>query len=172
MSICCWRLAKTLNGFESRSAEGARSRADARTQRCRTPPQNMFDLIVARAKTRRTRYGDAGFDVFDLPRVVRTLGARGQRAHRAGRPGRRPDRQIVTLTTFPRSPNMNEERVQDHYASAGTGSGIAARIAAAVRATGGPNTSITPETLAPFDHFHGGGLAAQRHCNGRRGRQL
>jgi sarcosine/dimethylglycine N-methyltransferase len=55
---------------------------------------------------------------------------------------------------------MNEERVQDHYASAGTGSGIAARIAAAVRATGGPNTSITPETLAPFDHFHGGGLAA------------
>ena len=55
---------------------------------------------------------------------------------------------------------MNEERVQDHYASAGSGSSIAARIAAAVRATGGPDTSITPETLAPFDHFHGGGLTA------------
>ena len=55
---------------------------------------------------------------------------------------------------------MTDERVQDHYASAGTGSSIAARIGAAVRATGGPNTSITPETLAPFDHFHGGGLAA------------
>jgi sarcosine/dimethylglycine N-methyltransferase len=54
---------------------------------------------------------------------------------------------------------MTDERVQDHYANAGTGSSIAARIAAAVRATGGPNTSITPETLAPFDHFHGGGLA-------------
>jgi cyclopropane fatty-acyl-phospholipid synthase-like methyltransferase len=55
---------------------------------------------------------------------------------------------------------MTDERVQDHYASAGTGSSIAARIAAAVRATAGPTTSITPETLAPFDHFHGGGLAA------------
>jgi sarcosine/dimethylglycine N-methyltransferase len=55
---------------------------------------------------------------------------------------------------------MTDERVQDHYASAGKGSSIVARIAAAVRATGGPNTSITPETLAPFDHFHGGGLAA------------
>jgi SAM-dependent methyltransferase len=29
----------------------------------------------------------------------------------------------------------------------------------AIRAAGGPNTSITSETLAPFDHFHGGGLA-------------
>jgi sarcosine/dimethylglycine N-methyltransferase len=55
---------------------------------------------------------------------------------------------------------MTDERVQDHYASTGTGSTIAARIAAAVRLTGGPDTSITPETLAPFDHFHGGGLAA------------
>ena len=54
---------------------------------------------------------------------------------------------------------MTDERVQDHYANAGTGSSIAARIAAAVRAIGGPNTSITSETLAPFDHFHGGGLA-------------
>ena len=70
---------------------------------------------------------------------------------------------------------MTDERVQDHYASAGTGSSIAARIGAAVRATGGPNTSITPETLAPFDHFHGGGLAAtqdlERRCNRRRERQ-
>ena len=58
---------------------------------------------------------------------------------------------------------MTEERVQDHYASAGTGSSIAARIEAAIRRTGGPNTLITPETLAPFDHFHGGGLAATQH---------
>jgi hypothetical protein len=71
---------------------------------------------------------------------------------------------------------MTDERVQDHYANAGTGSSIAARIAAAVRATGGPNTSITPETLAPFDHFHGGGLATTQELaaalqNRRRERQ-
>jgi sarcosine/dimethylglycine N-methyltransferase len=47
--------------------------------------------------------------------------------------------------------------VQDHYAS----EGIAARILAALRdATGGEAGPITPDALAPLDHFHGRGLKA------------
>jgi ubiquinone/menaquinone biosynthesis C-methylase UbiE len=56
------------------------------------------------------------------------------------------------------------ERVQDHYASAGAGSAIAARVLAALRAHAGPDTTITPEitpdTLAPLDHFHSRGVLA------------
>ena len=55
---------------------------------------------------------------------------------------------------------MPENRVQDHYAASGSGSAAAARIIAALRAHAGPNVAITPETLAPFDHFHGRGVLA------------
>jgi sarcosine/dimethylglycine N-methyltransferase len=57
---------------------------------------------------------------------------------------------------------MLEDRVQDHYASAGSGETIAARILAALRAHAGADVSITPETLAPLDHFHGRGVLATR----------
>ena len=55
---------------------------------------------------------------------------------------------------------MPNQRVQDHYASSGAGNVIAARIIAALRATAGADAAITPETLAPFDHFHGRGVLA------------
>lgn len=45
--------------------------------------------------------------------------------------------------------------VKDHYAS----EGIAARILAALRAAEAP---VTPDALAPLDHFHGRGLKATR----------
>src|SRR3712207_2346217 len=49
------------------------------------------------------------------------------------------------------------DKVQDHYAS----EGIAARILAALEAaTGGKAGPITPDALAPLDHFHGRGLKA------------
>lgn len=57
---------------------------------------------------------------------------------------------------------MSGQRVQDHYANAGTGSGIVARIMAALRATAGAGAAVTPEALAPFDHFHGRGVLATR----------
>lgn len=47
-------------------------------------------------------------------------------------------------------------QVDRHYASAG----IAERILAALRAANGPDAPVTPETLAPVDHFHGHGVAA------------
>jgi SAM-dependent methyltransferase len=46
--------------------------------------------------------------------------------------------------------------VQDHYASVG----IAARILAALRAAHGEAVPVTPDALAPLDHFHGRGLKA------------
>ena len=55
---------------------------------------------------------------------------------------------------------MSNSRVQDHYAKSGAGHSIAERILTAVYAAGGPAAPVTPETLAPFDHYHGGGLAA------------
>jgi SAM-dependent methyltransferase len=51
-------------------------------------------------------------------------------------------------------------QIQDHYAKSGAGHSIAERILTTVYAAGGPATPVTPETLAPFDHYHGGGLAA------------
>jgi sarcosine/dimethylglycine N-methyltransferase len=47
-------------------------------------------------------------------------------------------------------------QVQDHYAS----KGIAARILAALKAAGGGADPITPDALAPLDHFHGRGVKA------------
>ena len=42
-----------------------------------------------------------------------------------------------------------------HYGNAG----IAERVIQALRAVRGPDAPVTPENLAPFDHFHGRGLA-------------
>jgi sarcosine/dimethylglycine N-methyltransferase len=47
-------------------------------------------------------------------------------------------------------------RVQDHYAR----TGITERVVAAIRAANGEDAPITPEALAPIDHFHGRGVAA------------
>jgi len=55
---------------------------------------------------------------------------------------------------------MADQRVQDHYANSGTGDATTARIIAALRASAGADAAITPETLAPFDHFHGRGVLA------------
>src|SRR5712671_5896332 len=43
-----------------------------------------------------------------------------------------------------------------HYGSAGIGE----RVLAAFRAANGNDAPVTPEGLAPFDHFHGRGLLA------------
>ena len=50
----------------------------------------------------------------------------------------------------------DEGPVREHHAS----EGITARILAALRAASGPDVPITPDTLAPIDHFHGKGVAA------------
>ena len=44
--------------------------------------------------------------------------------------------------------------VEEHYAR----QGIAARVLAALRAVHGPDVPITPDTLAPIDHFHRRGV--------------
>ncbi len=46
--------------------------------------------------------------------------------------------------------------VARHYGS----SGIADRVLAALREANGPDAAITPEALAPIDHFHGRGVLA------------
>jgi cyclopropane fatty-acyl-phospholipid synthase-like methyltransferase len=51
---------------------------------------------------------------------------------------------------------MKTAAVERHYGSAG----IAERVLAAFRAANGPDMPVTPEGLAPFDHFHGRGVAA------------
>src|SRR5947209_6793886 len=48
--------------------------------------------------------------------------------------------------------------VERHYGSAG----IAERVLAAWRAANGPDALLTPDSLAPFDHFHGRGLLASQ----------
>lgn len=50
------------------------------------------------------------------------------------------------------------ERVEGHYGS----EGIAQRILAALRAEIGPTAPVTPDALAPLDHFHGRGVLATR----------
>lgn len=50
----------------------------------------------------------------------------------------------------------DEAKVEKHYAS----DGITARVLAALRDVEGPDVAITPDTLAPIDHFHGRGVAA------------
>jgi ubiquinone/menaquinone biosynthesis C-methylase UbiE len=51
---------------------------------------------------------------------------------------------------------MSGGSVAEHYASIG----ITARILTALRAVNGPDAPITPDTLAPIDHFHGKGVVA------------
>jgi SAM-dependent methyltransferase len=53
--------------------------------------------------------------------------------------------------------------IAGHYGS----EGIAARVVAALRAASGTPVQVTPETLAPFDHFHGRGLAATEETAAR-----
>ncbi len=48
------------------------------------------------------------------------------------------------------------DQVTQHYAR----EGIAARILAALRESAGAEAAVTPEALAPLDHFHGRGLVA------------
>lgn len=50
------------------------------------------------------------------------------------------------------------DSIAAHYASAG----IADRILAALRAELGPEAPVTPDALAPVDHFHGRGIVATR----------
>jgi ubiquinone/menaquinone biosynthesis C-methylase UbiE len=50
----------------------------------------------------------------------------------------------------------DEGQVAKHYASAS----ITARVLAALRNVNGPDMPITPDTLAPIDHFHGKGVLA------------
>src|SRR5256714_13845615 len=51
---------------------------------------------------------------------------------------------------------MKTAAVAEHYGSAG----IAERVLAALREAKGPDAPVTPDALAPFDHFHGRGVAA------------
>jgi len=53
---------------------------------------------------------------------------------------------------------MQTAAVAQHYGSLG----IAERVLAAFRAANGPDAPVTPEGLAPFDHFHGRGVIATR----------
>src|SRR5215207_7531439 len=49
-----------------------------------------------------------------------------------------------------------DRRVDRHYGNPG----IVERILAALRAANGADAAVTPETLAPIDHFHGRGVVA------------
>jgi sarcosine/dimethylglycine N-methyltransferase len=51
---------------------------------------------------------------------------------------------------------MSTGAVEEHYGS----TGITARILTALRAVNGPDVPITPDTLAPIDHFHAKGAVA------------
>lgn len=55
---------------------------------------------------------------------------------------------------------MSGQNVQDHYSGADTGGGMAARILAALRSVNGSDAVVTPEALAPLDHFNARGVAA------------
>lgn len=50
------------------------------------------------------------------------------------------------------------DRLADHYAS----DDIAPRLLAALRGAKGPDVAVTPEALAPLDHFHNRGVVATR----------
>jgi len=56
----------------------------------------------------------------------------------------------------------DERRVEKHY----TSEGITTRVLAAIRAASGPDVAITPDTLAPIDHFHGKGVVATEELAG------
>ena len=46
--------------------------------------------------------------------------------------------------------------IREHYSS----EGVVARVLTALRNANGPDVPITPDTLAPIDHFHGKGVIA------------
>jgi sarcosine/dimethylglycine N-methyltransferase len=48
------------------------------------------------------------------------------------------------------------DKIEEHYAT----EGITERVLAALRAANGADVPITPDTLAPIDHFHGRGVIA------------
>src|SRR6266700_3839133 len=50
----------------------------------------------------------------------------------------------------------DRDKVEKHYAS----EDITARVLTALRTVNGPDVAITPDTLAPIDHFHGKGAIA------------
>ena len=50
----------------------------------------------------------------------------------------------------------DRDSVEEHYAS----EGITGRVLTALLAVNGPDVAITPDTLAPIDHFHGQGVIA------------
>jgi ubiquinone/menaquinone biosynthesis C-methylase UbiE len=54
------------------------------------------------------------------------------------------------------NPVTHQNPVAHHYGT----SGIADRILAALREANGPDAPVTPEALAPIDHFHGRGVLA------------
>jgi SAM-dependent methyltransferase len=58
---------------------------------------------------------------------------------------------------------MTANPVARHYGSGG----IAERVIAALRAAKGPDVPLTPENLAPYDHFHGRGVAATEELAGQ-----
>jgi ubiquinone/menaquinone biosynthesis C-methylase UbiE len=51
---------------------------------------------------------------------------------------------------------MSKGAVEEHYAS----TDITARVLTALRTVNGPDVPITPDTIAPIDHFHGKGAVA------------
>ena len=55
---------------------------------------------------------------------------------------------------------MSGKNVQDHYSGEDTGGGMAAQILAALRSVNGSDAAVTPEALAPLDHFNARGVAA------------
>ncbi len=54
--------------------------------------------------------------------------------------------------------DTESQHIERHYATGG----IADRVLSAVRATLKPGEALTPDALAPADHFHGRGLVATR----------
>lgn len=55
---------------------------------------------------------------------------------------------------------MAGQNVQNHYAAGDAGRDMAARILAALRSVNGHDAPITPDGLAPLDHFNARGVAA------------
>lgn len=53
---------------------------------------------------------------------------------------------------------MSGQNVQKHYSGEDTGSSIAARILAVLRSVNGNDAAVTPEALAPLDHFNARGV--------------
>ncbi len=55
---------------------------------------------------------------------------------------------------------MVDQNVQNHYSGKSSGGAMAARILAALRLVNGSAAPVTPEALAPLDHFNARGVTA------------